>query len=183
MPCTRYIICFSNKVEYIDKEHGHSNFTKEVTYALCGILSVFAMQTLAKVLCCRSGVITDLISIIVFSAPVKVLFSLAINKSRAVRVQIGGSAYFKCSKKSIRANSALSYTWGNRYKNSSKNFQIESSERVWINSYGWLVYSTFRQQDADLINKKGIRCFIKQKYQHKVEEIVSDVLHIVVDSK
>ena len=118
-----------------------------------------------------------------FAAPAKVLFPFAVNQSRAVRVQIGKSAIFKCSSVSTRANSVLSYTWGNRYKNSSENFQIKSGERVWISSYGWLVFSTFQRQDADLIKRKGIRCFIRKKYQHEDQEIMSDVLHVVEDSK
>ena len=31
---TRCIICISNKVEYLDKEHSHKNSTKEVIYIL-----------------------------------------------------------------------------------------------------------------------------------------------------
>lgn len=56
---------------------------------------------------------------------------------------------------------------------SRNDFDIETSERVWVTNTGTLVFSLFQRQDFDLINKKGIRCIIEQKTSHGRRTVVS----------
>ena len=97
-------------------------------------------------------------------------------------VEIGKPVIFSCQPHS-RVNSLLSYNWGNRYKNSSEDFNIETDERVWITTHGELVFSVFEQKDFDMINKKGIRCIIVQDTLSKRIQVMSNVFKVALQGK
>ena len=100
-------------------------------------------------------------------------------------VKIGKPATFRCYPRTPRVISGAFYKWGNRYKNSIEDFNIKTSERVWITTDGTLVFSVFKQEDVDLFNKKGIRCIIEQKTMSGriAQKVMSNVFRVAVKSK
>lgn len=124
------------------------------------------------------------------------------HKSKTIikQVTIGMSTYFNCPIHTsvslrmlhtpvfpeIRHTSlfpGISYKWGNRYKNSSEDFDIKTSERVWVTTKGVLVFRVFKQEDAELINKTGIRCIVEQRTSFGRRTIMSNVFRVLVRSK
>lgn len=101
-----------------------------------------------------------------------------------LKVEIGKRAFFRCRPRSPKVVAGATYRWGNRDDNSNQDFYIKTNERVWISSRGDLVFGTFKQEDANLINAKGIRCFIEQKTSDgSVHEVMSRVFKVTLKSK
>jgi hypothetical protein len=94
------------------------------------------------------------------------------NTSKIKEVSIGMSAIFACPPLKQKL-SGLSYKWGNRYKNSSKDYDIKTSKRVWITAQGQLMFHELQPTDVSLFNKKGLRCIIEQKTSSGTNTIMS----------
>jgi hypothetical protein len=115
-----------------------------------------------------------------------VKFSSSLNhhtsKATIQEVIIGMPTIFSCPPHT-KVVAGISYKWGNRYDNSSYDYDIKSSKRVWITARGELLFHEFRLTDATLIKTRRIRCIIEQRTSSGLTIVISNIFDVSLQSK